>query len=629
MGGSEGDEASLRNTPPLRGGRGRGMTGSRRPTLVHLGTQETMDEVDRSASLIAIQEAHRIMLMHHCRQSWEESEQTIGFGLPLIVTTEPPHLMPELNKEAATGSVTTPLASVTRQLDMEPLDPNSPSQEPKKAEPLIPHRQTPGRDWKTGGAKGKQNTRNLATETRPEATRQVDNGRGKPRKAADSPPTNLLVDTEANKDAYPPTKQRTHSQLSDRPQTRAEDTSTGSTQGSKTEIPRSPQKSSLRPQTGYGPQPAQTVTSVNARDSELLTGLTPQRLADSDQGPQPGTTVQGGLIPTKPPRKANSRKALSTIKDEDRQGMPLTGPTPQRQVDSDQGPQPGPTVHEGLIPNREGPSGPPKEIPVPILTPTQLQSVAKRRRQQLRAAQKPHGLPPKNPPNHPTACFYLTTRVLTWTEGEVLWTPIFKLGQGDTVVQTIPSGHIDDLAGAKMTVIKTVCTFDGPDEGIDMVQIGEAFITAHHHVRTAEGWITARQATQHGWGRLISNVHLERVYNLLLEGGGNIIINTTSNQEAPSITEAATMGYRIEETKDSEFPGSLTYPQASLQRLGQHRECLQDGNAFGSEIQRYYLTETFSWSPPSLATTGPRSIHSRNLTHRVARTLQMEYKPSQ
>ena len=261
MGGSEGDEVSLHHTPPFRGGRGRGMGGSRRPTLVHLGTQETMDEVDRSASLIAIQEAHRIMLMLYCRQSWEDSERAIGFGLPLKVTTEPPLLTPELNKEAATGFETTPLANNTaRQLDMELLDrksltaedrdPKSPSQEPKKAEPMIPHRQTPGRDWKTGGAKGKQNTRNPATDTRPGATRQVDNGRGKPRQAADPRPTNLPLDTDANKDAFPPTKQQTHSQPSDRPPPRAEDTLTGSTQGNKTEKPISPLKSSLSPQTG-------------------------------------------------------------------------------------------------------------------------------------------------------------------------------------------------------------------------------------------------------------------------------------------------------------------------------------------------------------------------------------------
>ena len=77
--------------------------------------------------------------------------------------------------------------------------------------------------------------------------------------------------------------------------------------------------------------------------------------------------------------------------------------------------------------------------------------------------------------------------------------------------------------------------------------------------------MTARQATQHGPGQQINNFHVKRVYNFLLEGGGNIIINTTSNpQEAPSLIVAATMGYRIEQTKDSQLSGSLTYPQASL-----------------------------------------------------------------
>jgi len=123
-----------------------------------------------------------------------------------------------------------------------------------------------------------------------------------------------------------------------------------------------------------------------------------------------------------------------------------------------------------------------------------------------------------------------------------------------------------------MTKIETVCTFDCPDEGIDLVKMGEALITAHHHIQTAEGWMTARQATQQGLGRLISNAPAKRVYNLLLEGGGNIIINTTANpQEALTTTVAATMGYRIERTKDSQLPDSLTYPQASLQRLGQYK----------------------------------------------------------
>jgi hypothetical protein len=84
--------------------------------------------------------------------------------------------------------------------------------------------------------------------------------------------------------------------------------------------------------------------------------------------------------------------------------------------------------------------------------------------------------------------------------------------------------------------------------------------------------MTARQAAQQGLGRLINNFRVERVYNLCLEGGGNIIINTTANpQEAPTLTETATMGYRFEQTKDSQPTGSLTYPQASLQRLGQYK----------------------------------------------------------
>ena len=107
-----------------------------------------------------------------------------------------------------------------------------------------------------------------------------------------------------------------------------------------------------------------------------------------------------------------------------------------------------------------------------------------------------------------------------------------------------------------MTKIETVCTFDCPDEGIDLVKMGEALITAHHHIQTAEGWMTARQAIQQGPGRLISNAQVERVYNLLLEGGGNIIINTTANpQEAPTLTETATMGYRLEQTEDSQLTG--------------------------------------------------------------------------
>jgi len=136
---------------------------------------------------------------------------------------------------------------------------------------------------------------------------------------------------------------------------------------------------------------------------------------------------------------------------------------------------------------------------------------------------------------------------LKWVTGGALWIPIYRVEKGDIVIQSLPSGNIEDLSGAMMAKIETVCTFGCPEEGIDIVQMGEALITAHHHILTAEGWMTARQAVQQGPGHLINNVQVERVYNLLLEGGGNIIINTKANpQEAPTLTVAATMGYRIE-----------------------------------------------------------------------------------
>jgi len=122
-----------------------------------------------------------------------------------------------------------------------------------------------------------------------------------------------------------------------------------------------------------------------------------------------------------------------------------------------------------------------------------------------------------------------------------------------------------------MIKIETVCTFDCPVGGIDVDKMGEALITSHHYIQTAEGWMTARQAAQKGQGTLITNCVLLRVYNLCLEGGGNIIINTTAHpQESPTLTVAATMGCRFEPTKDPQHTGSLTYSTDSLQRLGQY-----------------------------------------------------------
>jgi len=56
----------------------------RRPTIVHTAVQEPIDANRLNVSLKATQETHRNMMILHCRQSWEESEMTIGHGPPPI-----------------------------------------------------------------------------------------------------------------------------------------------------------------------------------------------------------------------------------------------------------------------------------------------------------------------------------------------------------------------------------------------------------------------------------------------------------------------------------------------------------------------------------------------------------------
>ena len=84
------------------------------------------------------------------------------------------------------------------------------------------------------------------------------------------------------------------------------------------------------------------------------------------------------------------------------------------------------------------------------------------------------------------------------------------------------------------------------------------------------GMMTARQAAEMGHGALLTNQAFPRVYSLCLEGGGNIIINTTANpQDAPTLISAATMGCRFEPANDPQHIGSLTYPVNILDRPDQ------------------------------------------------------------
>ena len=77
--------------------------------------------------------------------------------------------------------------------------------------------------------------------------------------------------------------------------------------------------------------------------------------------------------------------------------------------------------------------------------------------------------------------------------------------------------------------------------------MGKAYITAHHHIQTDDGWMTARQAADRGHGTLLTNQMHSKVYSLCLKGGGSIIIDTTATlHTTPTQIAAATMGYRFE-----------------------------------------------------------------------------------
>ena len=101
-----------------------------------------------------------------------------------------------------------------------------------------------------------------------------------------------------------------------------------------------------------------------------------------------------------------------------------------------------------------------------------------------------------------------------------------------------------------------------------MVRMGSCIITTHHHILTEDGWMTARQAAPRGQGTVLNNFNIPRVYNLCLEGGGNILINTSSLQGATTFTTATTMGYRFEQATEPQQMGSLTYPEDVRTRLG-------------------------------------------------------------
>ena len=110
-----------------------------------------------------------------------------------------------------------------------------------------------------------------------------------------------------------------------------------------------------------------------------------------------------------------------------------------------------------------------------------------------------------------------------------------------------------------------------------MVKMGKCSITPFHHILTEEGWMTAQQAAARGQGTVFRS-RTERVYNFYLEGGGNIIINSSRQPGGTILTTAATMGYLFSPIPESRQIGFLTYPDDIRTQLGL-RQDLSKGNA--------------------------------------------------
>ena len=203
MGGSQGNEVTIHHTPPLRGGRGRGhgshAAEHKRPTLVHSEAQETLGDNERSASLKAIQETHRIMMIQHCKESWEESKRIIAYAPPPTAATQTTHHSAGPTQQAEKGPgapLTTSIpTSTARKLDMETLqldshsakerDPELNRTEAKGGLDHNPRTRAPAQGREKGQANDRQTTRTTITDPQSGTTKQGASSRGKTTKSRD------------------------------------------------------------------------------------------------------------------------------------------------------------------------------------------------------------------------------------------------------------------------------------------------------------------------------------------------------------------------------------------------------------------------------------------------------------
>ena len=153
------------------------------------------------------------------------------------------------------------------------------------------------------------------------------------------------------------------------------------------------------------------------------------------------------------------------------------------------------------------------------------------------------------------------TYLLTSNACKASWIQLRTLAEGTTVVQSLPSGYIEDLGGARVTTIESICPYQRPTGEVVLVKMGMACVAAHLHIKLEDEWMTALQATQRGHGTLLKEHTCPQLLGLCLHGGGNVLINTsTSIDTTPTLIAVATRGYRPDLSSEPKLDRFITYP---------------------------------------------------------------------
>ena len=194
---------------------------------------------------------------------------------------------------------------------------------------------------------------------------------------------------------------------------------------------------------------------------------------------------------------------------------------------------------------------------------------------------------------------------------------------GTIVVQSLPSGQIEDLGGALVTTIESICPYQRPTGEIALVRLGMACVAANLHIKIEDEWMTAFQATQRGHGTLLQEYESSQLLSLCLQGGGNVLINTSySAVEAPTPMAAATAGYRPDLSAEPKSDRYITYPLHDGQ-AGELRAALAKPSY--CDVNRHSLKKGMErQTPPSTPVPASTQLRSKKDPGKPQWTTSME-----